>query len=69
MARKKARTAKQKAATRKLIAHNKKRHGKHHRKGRKGKRARRGCGKRKWAKGGNAYWKCKKGAKKHAYNK
>ena len=35
----------------------------------KHKRAKRGCGKRKWARGGNAYWKCKKGAKKHSYGK
>jgi hypothetical protein len=33
----------------------------------KRKRAKRGCGKRKWARGGNAYWKCKKGAKKLTY--
>jgi hypothetical protein len=32
----------------------------------KAKHVRRGCGKRNWRRGGNAYWKCKVG-KKHAY--
>jgi hypothetical protein len=34
---------------------------------RKGKHTKRGCGKHNWSKGGNARWKCKPGAKKHAY--
>ena len=34
---------------------------------RAGKIKKRGCGKKKWARGGNARWKCKPGAKKHAY--
>jgi len=36
-------------------------------KGKKG-HVKRGCGKRKWSRGGNARWKCKPGAKKHAYS-
>ncbi len=34
---------------------------------RNGKYKKRGCGKRKWARGGNARWKCKPGAKRHTY--
>ena len=36
---------------------------------RNGKYRKRGCGKKKWATGGNVRWKCKFGVKKHAYGK
>lgn len=31
------------------------------------KHTRRGCGRGKWRRGGNAYWRCKPGAKRHYY--
>jgi hypothetical protein len=36
--------------------------------GKKG-HVKRGCGKRKWRRGGNAMWRCKGGKKKHPYKK
>jgi hypothetical protein len=30
----------------------------------KRKKVKRGCGKRNWSRGGNAYWKCKRGKRR-----